>query len=52
MSSPQSQSTPVGSQVPAPPVLSKGGASTPFFTSTNHDNFLTLYSKIVYSLVD
>lgn len=52
VSSPQAQSTPVGSQVPAPPVLSKGGASTPFLTSTNHDNFLTLYSKIVYSLVD
>ena len=52
MSSPQAQSTPVGSQVPGPPILSKGGASTPFFTSTNHDNFLTLYSKIVYNLVD
>jgi len=52
MSSPQSQSTPVGSQVAAPPILSKGGASTPFLTSTNHDNFLTLYSKVVYNLVD
>lgn len=52
VSSPQAQSTPVGSQVPAPPILSKGGASVPFLTSTNHDNFLTLYSKIVYNLVD
>ena len=52
VSSAQAQSTPVGSQVPAPPILSKGGASVPFLTSTNHDNFLTLYSKIVYNLVD
>jgi hypothetical protein len=52
ISSPRAQSTPVGSQVPAPPILSKGGASVPFLTSTNHDNFLTLYSKIVYNLVD
>lgn len=52
MSAPQTQSTPVGQQVTPPPVLSKGGASVPFLTSTNHDNFMTLYSKIVYNLVD
>ena len=52
MSSPQTQSTPVGQKVPPPPVLSKGGATVPFLTSTNHDNFMTLYSKIVYNLVD
>jgi len=52
VSSPQTQSTPVGSQVAAPPILSKGGASVPFLTPTNHDNFLTLYSKMVYNLVD
>jgi muramidase (phage lysozyme) len=52
MSSPQTQSTPVGSQVPTPPILSKGGATVPFLTSTNHDNFLTLYSKMVYNIVD
>lgn len=52
MSSPQTQSTPVGQKVPPPPALSKGGATVPFLTSTNHDNFMTLYSKIVYNLVD
>lgn len=52
MSTPQAQSAPKGQQAPPPPVLSKGGASVPFLTSTNHDNFMTLYSKIVYSLVD
>jgi hypothetical protein len=52
MSAPQTQSTPAGQQVTPPPVLSKGGASVPFLTSTNHDNFMTLYSKIVYNLVD
>jgi len=41
-----------GIQTPPPPALSKGGASVPFLTSTNHDNFLTLYSKMVYNLVD
>lgn len=52
MSTPQAQSAPKGQQAPPPPVLSKGGASVPFLTSTNHDNFMTLYSKIVYNLVD
>ena len=52
MSSPQTQSTPVGEKVPPPPTLTKGGATVPFLTSTNHDNFMTLYSKIVYNLVD
>jgi hypothetical protein len=38
-----------------PPTTSVGKASgnaVPFFPSTNTDNFLTLYSKIVYNIVD
>lgn len=52
MSSPQTQSTKMGDKVMPPPVVNKGGSSVPFLTSSNHDNFLTLYSKLVYNIVD
>ena len=52
MSSPQTQSTKMGDKVMPPPVVNKGGSSVPFLSSSNHDNFLTLYSKLVYNIVD
>ena len=52
MSSPQTQSTKVGDKAIPPPVMSKGGVTLPFLSSSNNDNFLTLYSKIVYNIVD
>jgi muramidase (phage lysozyme) len=48
---PQTQNK-LGAPVAAPPVMSHGGATVPFLSSTNHDNFLTLYSKMVYNIVD
>lgn len=50
--SPQVQSSKNGTPISPPPAISKGGISVPFFTSSNHDNFLTLYSKLVYNIVD
>jgi hypothetical protein len=52
MSSPQNQSTKVGDKAIPPPIMNKGGVSVPFLSSSNNDNFLTLYSKIVYNIVD
>jgi hypothetical protein len=52
MASPQTQSTKVGDKAIPPPVMSKGGVSVPFLSSSNNDNFLTLYSKMVYNIVD
>lgn len=52
MGSPQSNSTPSGSQVRLPPVMSKGGATVPFLSSSNEDNFFTILSKVVYNIVD
>ncbi len=52
LSTPQAQSTKVGDTVAPPPVMSKGGVTVPFLSSSNHDNFLTLYSKMVYNIVD
>jgi hypothetical protein len=49
---PQAQSTKSGDSVAPPPVMNKGGVTVPFLTSSNHDNFLTLYSKMVYNIVD
>jgi hypothetical protein len=39
-------------QRPASSPSMTSGKSAPFLSSTNHDNFLTLYSKIVYNIVD
>lgn len=52
MGSPQANATPTGSQVAAPPIMSKGGATVPFLSSSNEDNFFTLLSKVVYNIVD
>jgi GH24 family phage-related lysozyme (muramidase) len=52
MASPQTQSTKVGDKAIPPPVMNKGGVTVPFLSSSNNDNFLTLYSKIVYNIVD
>ena len=52
MSSPQTQSTGQGGKSIPPPQMAVGGVSVPFFSSSNTDNFLTLYSKIVYNIVD
>ncbi len=52
MGSPQSNSTPTGSQMALPPVMSKGGATVPFLSSSNEDNFFTILSKVVYNIVD
>jgi muramidase (phage lysozyme) len=52
MGSPQSNSTPSGSQMSLPPVMSKGGATIPFLSSSNDDNFFTILSKVVYNIVD
>jgi hypothetical protein len=52
MGSPQSNSTPSGSQMALPPVMSKGGATVPFLSSSNEDNFFTILSKVVYNIVD
>lgn len=52
MGSPQSASTPSGTQVALPPVMSKGGATVPFLPSSNEDNFFTILSKVVYNIVD
>ena len=49
---PQTQSTKSGDTAAPPPVMSKGGVTVPFLSSSNHDNFLTLYSKMVYNIVD
>ena len=52
MASPQTQSRKVGEQIPAAPIMNKGGVTLPFLSSSNNDNFLTLYSRIVYNIVD
>lgn len=53
MGSPQVQSKPKGggSEIGSP-VMNKGGVSVPFLNSSNGDNYLSLYSKIVYNIVD
>ena len=52
MTSPQTQSRKVGDQSIPPPAMNKGGVTVPFLSSSNNDNFLTLYSRIVYNIVD
>lgn len=52
MGSPQTNATPSGSQVAAPPVMSSGGVTIPFLSSSNEDNFFTILSKVVYNIVD
>lgn len=52
MASPQTQSRKVGEQTPPAPIMNKGGVTVPFISSSNNDNFLTLYSKMVYNIID
>jgi len=52
MASPQAQSTPATGKAIPPPAMSKGGMSVPFLSSSNDDNFLSLYSKMVYNVID
>ena len=54
--SPSSQVQPAssggGGQISAPPSPKQNGPTAPFYPSTNYDNFLTLYSRMVYNIVD
>ena len=52
LGSPQSQSTTAAGKSIPPAQMAKGGVSVPFLSSSNDDNFLTLYSKLVYNVVD
>ena len=52
MASPQTQSTKMGDKAIPTPIMNKGGVNVPFLSSSNNDNFLTLYSRIVYNIVD
>jgi hypothetical protein len=47
---PQQQTQP--SPPPPPPILSNDGTKIPNIGSTNFDNFLTLYSRITYNVVE
>lgn len=52
VASPQTQSG-GGQQKTIPPTQKMtGGGSVPFLRSSNDDNFLTIYSKMVYNVVD
>lgn len=46
------QPTQPRTQKAAPPPNMSSGKGVPLLPSTNHDNFLTLYSKMVYNIVD
>jgi hypothetical protein len=52
LSSAQQQSGGGGGQVISSPPSQKNGPSIPMLPSSNPDNFLVLYSKIVYNVVD
>jgi hypothetical protein len=41
-----------GGGVSAPPSTQKNGPSVPLLPSANTDNFLVLYSRMVYNIVD
>lgn len=47
---PQQQTQP--SPPPPPPIISNDGTKIPNIGSTNFDNFLTLYSRITYNVVE
>ena len=50
----QQQSPPSGGggKISASPAPKQNGPTAPFYPSTNYDNFLTLYSRMVYNIVD
>jgi len=41
-----------GGKISASPPPKQNGPTTPFYPSSNYDNFLTLYSRMVYNIVD
>jgi len=41
-----------GSQLSAPPSPAKSGPTMPFLLAANTDNFLNLYSRMVYNIID
>ena len=41
-----------GGQISAPPSPKQNGPTAPFLPSSNPNNFLTLYSRMVYNIVD
>ena len=41
-----------GGKISASPAPKQNGPTAPFYPSTNYDNFLTLYSRMVYNIVD
>jgi hypothetical protein len=46
------QSSSSGEGISAPPPTSQSGPTVPFLSSSNSDNFLVLYSRMIYNLVD
>lgn len=52
LGSAQPQQSKQSSAPGSPPPTMSGGRVIPPYSSTNHDNFLTLYSKMVYNIVD
>ena len=48
----QAQQSPGGGDISAPPPTPQSGPSVPFLSATNTDNFLVLYSRMVYNIVD
>ena len=41
-----------GGKISASPAPQQNGPTAPFYPSSNYDNFLTLYSRMVYNIVD
>ena len=48
----QQQSPGGGGGISAPPPSRQSGPTAPFLSSSNPDNFLVLYSRMIYNLVD
>ena len=48
----QAQQSPGGGGISAPSPTPQSGPSVPFLSATNTDNFLVLYSRMVYNIVD
>ena len=46
------QQSPGGGGISAPPSPQQNGPTQPFLSPSNPDNFLTLYSRMVYNIVD
>jgi len=46
------QQSPGGGGISAPPSPQQNGPTQPFLSPSNPNNFLTLYSRMVYNIVD